>query len=139
MKIVNKKKLNKQNIFNIYKYIQKYYLKHFIKKKNAKISSIALTKDTIIYMLKSQLIRRMMLLGYGRRQTAIGYYSKLQGFYKNAAQINIGLLIYHLRRNFRLMLVALLKNYRFCFVTYEQDNNYKEEGLFLDYHSLLKS
>lgn len=130
----------------IYRYIKRRYFKIKIGTKrktksinNIRIPRINLVKESIIYVLRKELVKKALVVGHGEKQTAVGFYSKLLGFYGGISKIDIGYLIYHLRRNLKLMIVALLKNYRFCFVIHECTEIYKKNTLFFDYHFVSKS
>lgn len=75
-------------------------------------------KKNMLHLMNKQLTRFYLHLGMQRNQMHQGYKPLLLGFYRGAALISPTLLMYYFRRLFKFLMLLMLRNYRFCFVSH---------------------
>ena len=91
-------------------------------------------KGVLLRVLRNQLARRHLYLGLKTNQTHQGFYMCLGGFHNNLALINLDLQSFYFKRNFRIMLHFLLRNYRFCFISNHIREFFNKAKLVFHYH-----
>jgi ribosomal protein S2 len=130
--------------FKVSTYLRKRYLRRFELDPyggGAPVDSkLFVAKELIITILKNQLLKRNLAVGFGESQTHAGFYTRISGFHKKISLINSNMLVYQLRKYFKFILLGLLKNYRFCFVGFELDEEFdrqSQKAFFFDYHVIL--
>lgn len=92
------------------------------------------TRKTLAYVMRKQLLKHYLHLGLKKNQTHQGFKPFLLGFHNNISVVDITLLAYYLRRGLKFLLTNLLRNYRVCLISHQIGQYFNKGRFIFSYH-----